>query len=173
MQDDVSRLVGIEGLVVMRVVERRGRLDLEVGLPARGGSCRWCGDASLTVKERPLVRVRDLPLAGRVTHLLWRKRRLGCRRCGRTFTESLPQLPPRQRVTARFRDRLAQRCRGGGAHAEIAREEHTTRYQVARAFVAAADTRAGADPGRGAATVVHRRGASSPRPRVRDHRLRP
>jgi transposase len=58
----------------------------------------------------------------------------GCRACGRTFTETHPELPARQRVTARFRRRLLERVRGGAAHAEVAREEHTTRYQVARAF---------------------------------------
>jgi transposase len=88
----------------------------------------------LAVKERPLVRVRDLPIAGRPTYLLWRKRRFGCQACGRTFTETHPQLPARQRVSARFWARLFERCRERAAHAEVARDEHTTRYQVARAF---------------------------------------
>jgi transposase len=78
--------------------------------------------------------VRDLPIAGRVTHLVWRKRRYRCRDCGRTFTESHPELPARQRVTRRFRRRLFERVRGGAAHAEVARCERTTRYQVACAF---------------------------------------
>jgi transposase len=81
-----------------------------------------------------VVRVRDLPLAGRPTVLRLRKRRYRCGECERTFTETHPELPLRQRVTARFRRRLSERARAGGAHAEIAREEHTTRYQVARAF---------------------------------------
>jgi transposase len=44
-----------------------------------------------------VVRVRDLPIAGRVTHLVWRKRRYRCRGCGKSFTETHPELPPRQR----------------------------------------------------------------------------
>jgi hypothetical protein len=86
-----------------------------------------------------VVRVRDLPLAGRPTYLVWRKRRYGCEGCGRTFTETHPELPARQRVTARFHRRLLERVRGGGAHAEVAREEQTSRYQVARAFRDARD----------------------------------
>ena len=139
MLDDVSRLVGIEGMVVRRVFELGRRLELEVELIARAGCCRWCGRSSVTVKDRPVVRVRDLPLAGRATMLRWRKRRFFCDECGRTFTETHPELPARQRVTARFRARLFERCRGGGAHAEVAREERTTRYQVARAFAVGAD----------------------------------
>jgi transposase len=138
MQDDLTRLVGLEGFKVTRVVEVGGRLDLEVELAARAGCCPRCGRASLEVKDRPRVRVRDLPIAGRVTYLEWRKRRYRCRGCGRTFTESHPELPARQRVTRRFRRRLFERARGGAAHAEVAREEETTRYQVARAFAAGA-----------------------------------
>jgi transposase len=84
MQDDVSRLVGIEGLAVTSVIEVGRRLELEVELVARAGCCRWCGRASLTVKDRPVVRVRDLPVAGRVTFLRWRKRRYRCEACERT-----------------------------------------------------------------------------------------
>jgi hypothetical protein len=69
MLDDVSRLVGIEGMVVRGVIEIEGKLDLEVELVAGAGCCQWCGRSSLTVKDRPVVRVRDLPLAGRSTIL--------------------------------------------------------------------------------------------------------
>jgi transposase len=139
MQDDVSRLVGIDGLVVTGVVELREQLELEVEVALGAGCCRWCGHGSLLVKERPVVRVRDLPLAGRVTWLLWRKRRFYCESCERTFTETHPALPSRQRVSARFRRHLFERCRGGGAHLEIARDERTSCYQVNRAFAVGGD----------------------------------
>ncbi|HEX5923315.1 MAG TPA: ISL3 family transposase, partial [Baekduia sp.] len=80
------------------------------------------------------MRVRDVPIAGQLTRLVWRKRRYCCSDCGRTFTETHEQLPTRQRVTGRFRARLAERVADGAAHAEVAREERTTRYQVACAF---------------------------------------
>ena len=148
MQDHGSRLVGLDGVAVRGVHEVGDQFDLEVELIARAGGCPGCGRASLQVKDRPVVRVRDLPIAGRPTVLVWRKRRFGCIACGRTFTETHPELPPRQRVTARFRRRLLERVRGGGAHAEVAREEQTSRYQVARAFRDARDQRAIADVAR-------------------------
>jgi len=126
MPDDVSRLVGIEGLVVTGVLERTEQLELEVEIRLEAGCCRWCGRSSLKVEDRPVVRIRDLPVAGRVTWLLWRKRRFGCEACGRTFTETHPALPSRQRVSARFRAHLFERCRGGAAHLEIARDERTS-----------------------------------------------
>jgi transposase len=53
--------------------------------------------------------VRDLPIGGRLTRLVWREQRYRCSECGRTFTETHEQLPTRGRVTARFRARLAER----------------------------------------------------------------
>src|SRR4051794_38761315 len=102
MRDHGSRLVGLDGVAVKSVHERRGQLDLEVALAARAGCCPGCGWAPLRVKDRPAVWVRDLPIAGRPTYLVWREPRYGCDRCGRTFTETHPELPARQRVTARF-----------------------------------------------------------------------
>jgi transposase len=139
MQDDVSRLLGIEGMVVTGVADHGWWLELGVELETPAGCCRWCGRGSLGVKERDVVRIRDLPVAGRVTYLLWRKRRYRCEACERTFTETHPQLPSRQRVSARFRGRLFDRCRDGAAHAEVARDETTTRYQVARAYLEGGD----------------------------------
>ena len=105
MYEDLSRLLGLERLTVKAVVERGGDLDLEVELVAAGGCCPGCGRGSCEVKERPLVRVRDLPIAGRRTFLVWRKRRFRCCVCVHTFTERHEELPARQRVTRRFRRR--------------------------------------------------------------------
>ena len=135
MPDEPSRVLGLAGLRVTRVlITDCDALDLEVESVARAGRCPHCAGEDLVIKERPVVGVRDLPLAGRVARLLWRKRRWRCRGCGRTHTEQHPALPARQRVSGRFRARLAARASGGGAHAEIAREEGTSRYQVARAL---------------------------------------
>jgi hypothetical protein len=107
---------------------------LAAALATAGGCCPGCGRGSCEVKERPLVRVRDLPIAGRRAFLVWRKRRFRCRVCAHTFTERHEELPSRQRVTRRFRRRLFTRASEGAAHAEVARGEETSRYQVARAF---------------------------------------
>jgi transposase len=149
MHEQLSGLLGLEGFMVMSVETRGDELDLEVELVAAGGCCPGCGRGSCEVKERPLVRVRDLSIAGRRTFLVWRKRRFRCRLCGRTFMERHEELPSRQRVTRRFRRRLFARASEGAAHAEVARAEETTRYQVGRAFAlaAAAELEARAEAG--------------------------
>jgi transposase len=134
MYDDVSELLGLERFRVTAVREEGDSLALFVELPREEAACTSCGVVGAVVKERPLVRVRDLAIAGRATVLAWRKRRFRCRACGRSFSERHPALRPRQRVSVRFRSQLARRAAGGGAHAEIARLEQTSRYQVGRAL---------------------------------------
>jgi transposase len=146
MQEHVSRLVGLRGFRVKHVVEQGDPLDLEVELVARTEECPHCAGTELEGHERPVVAVRDLPLAGRETTLRWRKRRYRCQGCRRTHTESCAEVAARQRLTRRFRARLAERARSGGAHAEIAREEGTSRYQVGRAMRIAAAEAIGARP---------------------------
>jgi hypothetical protein len=55
MRDDVSRRVGIDGMVVTGVVEVGRPLEIEVKLVTEVACCRWCGRASLTVKDRPVL----------------------------------------------------------------------------------------------------------------------
>jgi transposase len=138
MRDEVNRLLGLEGFRVAAVEERGGALEVEVELVARAAVCPHCGRGSVEVKERPVVWVRDLSISGRWTWLRWRKRRFACQACRRTFTETHPELPRRRRMTRRFDRRLFVLARSGAAHAEIARNEGTSRYQVGRAFRAGA-----------------------------------
>lgn len=139
MFEQVSRVLGLDEFVVTGLCERNECLEVEVELVAVTRACRFCGGPRIEVKERPRVRVRDLPLAGRSVILFWRKRRFRCRRCARSFSETSPELPPRQRVSERFRRHLFRRLRGGAAQLEVAREEGASRYQVARAFTLGAE----------------------------------
>ena len=54
MRDDVSRLVGIDGMVVTGVLEVGRQLEIEIELVTEVACCRWCGRGSLTVKDRPV-----------------------------------------------------------------------------------------------------------------------
>jgi transposase len=146
MHDEVNRLLGLEGFRVTAVEERGGVLEVEVELVARAAVCSHCGRGSVEVKERPVVWVRDLSISGRWTWLRWRKRRFACQACRRTCTETHPELPPRRRVTRRFDRHLFVLARGGAAHAEIARNEGTSRYHVDRAFRAGATGELAARP---------------------------
>ena len=80
MIDSTSVLFGLEDEFVVTSLERLSSSDLRVviELRERGAPCPGCGVLTARVKERPLVRVKDLHACGQVVELWWRKRRLTC-----------------------------------------------------------------------------------------------
>lgn len=106
-------------------------------------ACPDCGTVSGKVHETVLARPRDVRRAGDVVDLRWVKVR---RKCGnheclrKTFTEWVPQLPPRCRITARLREQDAAEVTGRGiTPAEAARHAGISWPVVDEAFAAAAD----------------------------------
>ena len=136
----IDHLVGLDGLQAVEVVDWDDHLEIVVESAFDGVAvCPRCGVVGeCRVKARPTHRVRDVPFQGRATFLLWRKRRLWCAACGRTSTESHPEIPPRAGATSRLRRWVYQRLRSGQAHLELARVERLSRYRVIEAYVAGA-----------------------------------
>ena len=109
-QDTASVLFGVEGLQVTDVqAGPDGTLEVwaVTDYPA-AAACPGCGTVSARRHDTVLARPRDVRRAGDRVRACWVKRRWKCldERCARkTFTESLPQVPPRCRLTARLRER--------------------------------------------------------------------
>ena len=103
-------LLGIPGLAVTRVTEDGdGVTEVHAvthpDLDEQARACPGCGSRGI-IKQRPSTTPRDLPWGQRAIRLKWRKRRLTCknRKCPvKTFTEWLPAVPRRKRLTARNR----------------------------------------------------------------------
>ncbi len=110
---EASLLPGIPGLVVTGVTEEEdGQATVHVethpDLREQARECHGCGMRGM-IKERPVTEPRDVPWGRRVIRLHWRKMRLECEnpQCPvGTFTEWLPGVPPRARLTSRERDQI-------------------------------------------------------------------
>ena len=111
-----------------------------------GQAARYCPDCGVraAVKETVTTTPRDVYLGDRQVLLRWRKRRWQCQNhdCQRkTFTESLPAVPPRARLTSRLRTRLGQAVGDDlMPAATAARRYGVSDRTAARAFTAYADT---------------------------------
>ena len=143
MDDTTSVLFGLDDhrvLDVVRVGDRVVRVVIET--IDREGACPACGVLSARVKDRPLVRLRDLPASGQRVELWCRRRRLACREpaCPRgSFTQASAEVPARARVTARLRQRLAAAIAGSNrAVADVASEHGVSWHTAHNALVAAA-----------------------------------
>jgi hypothetical protein len=87
------------------------------------------------------TRPRDLPLAGRPTSLRWTKRRWACGNTDcprRSFTESLPTIPSRSRLTSRLRASAGAVVADGGRTVIRAARDHEISWPVTQAAFAVA-----------------------------------
>ena len=110
-------LLGLDGFVVLAAAELAGEVELLVETTGAVTGCPRCGVVAEPHGRRP-VSVRDLPLAGRPTVLVWSKRLWRCLepRCGqRTWSEASEAIAPRAILTERAR---AWAMRRVGAHGE-------------------------------------------------------
>ncbi len=140
----VSVVLGIEDDFGVVSVARTGPDQVRVVIEQlpREGPCPACGVLSARVKERPLVRLHDLPASGQRVELWWHQRRLVCAEalCERgSFTQTSDAIRQRARVTQRLRDQLARSiARSNRAVSEVAAEYGVSWPTAHRALIAGA-----------------------------------
>ena len=141
-------LLGIPGLAVAAVAQADdGRTTVDVvtgpGLQEQARCCPDCGMPAAKAKEMVTTTPRDIRLGDRQVRLRWRKKRWTCGNedCARkTFTEFLPAVPPRARLTARLRTRLGEAVGDElMPAAAVARRYGVSDRTAARAFTEYAD----------------------------------
>jgi transposase len=134
-------LVGLPDITVLGVDDRPGepiRVHVETTVEIEG--CSGCGTRAW-VKDRPAVKLVDLPAFGRPAVLVWRKRRWRCPEAGcevGTWTETNARIAP---ARAAMTDRAgrwvtAQVGREGRTVADVARELGCDWHTVMDAVVA-------------------------------------
>jgi transposase len=168
--NDTTLLLGLDGVVVDRVeVDPDGTRVVHVSTIDVPRACPSCGVASVSVKGWVTTEPRDVsfPVAAR---LVWRKRRWRCRESGcarSSFTESVPEIPSRQRVTGRLRA-AAGRAVADGARtvAQAARDFGLSWPVVHAAFVGHAAVVLGEEPESVAALGIDEVRRGKPRFRV-------
>ena len=101
-------LLGIEGLAVVAVDrdEQGVRVVQVVTDDDTAAACPACGVMSTSLRGAAVTTPRDIPYGDRPIRLVWHKRRWRCREAGcprGSFTESVPAVPARARLTTRLR----------------------------------------------------------------------
>lgn len=141
MVNDTTLLFGLDGVQVVRVALDEDDIPMLALVTAskQARCCPGCGLRSRHVHSWVRTRPRDLPVAGRRTALTWSKRRWWCRNpvCRRaTFTESVPQIPSRSRLTCRLRASIGAAVADQGRTVIQAARDHGVSWPVAQAAFA-------------------------------------
>jgi transposase len=166
-----SRLFALDGAEVAEVDEEPGggRTVWLVTADPAARACPACGTTSGHAREQVVTRPADIGYGREQVSVVWVKRRWECRVAScprRTFTESLPGIPPRRRMTERLRDHAGLLVAEGGRTVTQAARECGLSWPVAQAsFARTADPVLEQPPGPVAHLGIdeHRRG----RPRWR------
>lgn len=140
MTNDTTRLLGLDGVEVVSVVlDEFGDPMLALVTAADAvRCCPGCGQVSRHPHSWVRTCPRDLPAVGRRMALTWAKRRWRCRNpaCGRaTFTEHVPQIPPRHRLTVRLRQAAGAAVGDGGRTVEQSARDHAVSWPIVNAAV--------------------------------------
>jgi transposase len=136
-----SRLFALDGAEVVEVDQEPGggRTVWLVTADPAARVCPGCGTVSAHVRERVVTRPADIGDGRGETAVVWVKRRWECRAasCPRqTFTESLPGIPPRCRLTSRLRDHAGRLVAEGGRTVTQAARECGLSWPVTHAAFA-------------------------------------
>jgi len=141
MNEDTSRLLGLIGLAVTRVVDGPdGPVVHLVTADEQARRCPQCGTRSRRSKGWRVTRPRDLPVGGRRPQMVWRKHRWRCDEpdCPRkSFTETVTAVPTRHRLTVRLRASAGAAVADRGTTiVQSARDHEVSWPVVAAAFTA-------------------------------------
>lgn len=135
MVNDTTKLLGLEGVQVAGVELGEDGVPWVTLLTDAESArhCPMCGFRSETPHSTVQTRPRDLAVAGRPTQLTWIKRRWRCMEpsCPKvTFTEAVPQIPPRSRLTGRLRHELGRDVADRGRTVVQAGREHAVSWPI-------------------------------------------
>ena len=130
-------LVGLPDFMVLAAAEVAGEVELLVETTVVEVGCPGCGVIAEGNGRRP-VTVRDLPVAGRRTVLIWLKRLWRCRESAcavRSWSETSAQIRPRSALTERARLAAMRRVQAEETVAAVARDLQVGWHTVMRAVV--------------------------------------
>ena len=119
INESATHLLGVEGVAVVLVEEPdSGVLVVHVvTTDATARACPACGVFATARKQHVITTPRHLPSGGRRVQIRWHKSRWRCGEaaCPRgTFTERVPQIPARMRITGGLRREAGAAVADGG-----------------------------------------------------------
>ncbi len=148
MEKGTTILFGLPGVAVERVERVTGAdsgtarlVHLRTAVSSAAG-CPECGVISTSVRQYRTTRPRDLPYGEEPLAVRWHKRQYRCREqaCPRkAFTESVPEIPPRARLTGRLCRKAAAEVASGRSVSAVAAEYRVSWPVIHRHYAAHAD----------------------------------
>lgn len=101
MDNNISKVLGLEDVIVKNVEENNDYLIIDIELPRKLHCCPCCHNKTDRIHDYRFQMVKDLPAFGKQVFLRLRKRRYVCPDCGKRFDEINTFLPKYYHLTRR------------------------------------------------------------------------
>lgn len=130
----IESLLNLKDIIVTEVSQTESDLQITIQLERIAQPCPCCGTKTDTIHDYRTQPVKEVPILGKSTTLLLRKRRYRCPQCGKRFAEANSFLPRYQRRTGRLRQYIISRFSQLRSASSIAKECHCSSTTVFRLF---------------------------------------
>lgn len=100
--DFTSKLLQLEDAIIENVNSFDDFIESSFKLKRRPHNCPHCGTVIQKIHDYRTSRIKDIPILGQKTILVYSKRRYHCENCNSHFYESFPLLPKHCRTTKRL-----------------------------------------------------------------------
>lgn len=108
---DIQDIMGLEGYKILQV--KRGSLTRIEAESPLNRQCVRCESSDCRIKESIVRRLKHVRFHQTVVELTVHCKRLYCKKCKRTFSESLPGVKPRSRATESFKQQVFEDHQAG------------------------------------------------------------
>lgn len=134
MNNIITKLIGLEGVILTKVEEKVTERHLWIELPRKAHSCPVCGESTDKVHDYREQKVKDTKSFDKHTILHLRKRRYSCPACGKRFFEDNSFLPRYYRITSRLLAKILNDFRSIRSATDIAKENNISVTTALRYF---------------------------------------
>ena len=100
--DFTAKLLEMEDVIVTSFKHHSDFVEIYLDLKPQKCACPECKSTENTVHDYRTQRIKDIPILGKHTVLVLRKRRYRCKQCGKRFAQPVPFLPRYYRMTNRL-----------------------------------------------------------------------
>mgnify|MGYP003620295843 CR=1 FL=1 len=101
-RDYTAEILGMEDVEIEKVVHTDDEIQIHFRKKRSPQVCPVCGMTTQKVHDYHTTVLRDIPILGAATRLLYRRRRYVCEHCGKRFPEPFPLAGKYQRTTGRL-----------------------------------------------------------------------
>ncbi len=100
--DYIKELLQIEGLIIKDLKSYEDKIDITFELERKIHNCPCCQQQTNAIHDYRKQIVKDIPILGKHTYLIYSKRRYVCRHCNTRFYEKNDFLPKYYRMSHRL-----------------------------------------------------------------------